>query len=87
MGFTQGLLTTLLADTALAELRGTAFGMFNLITSLALPLVSVVAVPWDAAGPQGTFLAGAGFAAITVAVLLLTRGRLRKQDGEDCRQS
>lgn len=77
MGFTQGLLATLIAETAPAELRGTAFGMFNLITGLTLLAASVIAgALWDAAGPQGTFLAGAGFAAIAIAGLLLARARL-----------
>ena len=68
MGFTQGLLSTLVADAAPAELRGTAFGMFNLMTGLALLAASIVAgALWDAVGPQGTFLAGA---AITVVALL-----------------
>jgi MFS family permease len=81
MGFTQGLLATLVAETAPADLRGTAFGMFNLITGLALLLASVVAgALWDVAGPQATFLAGAGFAALTVAGLFSVRGRLRKQE-------
>jgi MFS family permease len=59
MGFTQGLLATLVADTAPVELRGTAFGVFNLVTGLALLLASLIAGGlWDVAGPQGTFLAG-----------------------------
>jgi MFS family permease len=77
MGFTQGLLAKLLADTSPAELRGTAFGMFNLISGLALLVASVLAgALWDATGPQGTFLAGAGFATLTLAGLLTTRDRL-----------
>jgi MFS family permease len=68
MGFTQGLLSTLIADSAPAELRGTAFGMFNLLTGLALLAASIVAgALWDAVGPKGTFLAGA---AITLVALL-----------------
>lgn len=78
MGFTQGLLATLIADAAPAELRGTAFGMFNLVTGLALLLASVIAgTLWDMAGPQGTFLAGAGFAAVATGGLLFIRSRLR----------
>jgi MFS family permease len=78
MGFTQGLLTTLVAETAPPELRGTAFGMFNLITGLALLVASVIAgALWDMAGPQGTFLAGAGFTVLALAGLLPIRGRLR----------
>jgi MFS family permease len=81
MGFTQGLLATAIAEAAPAELRGTAFGMFNLITGLALFLASVIAgALWDRAGPQGTFLAGALFAAITLMALISIRGLLNGRD-------
>ena len=60
LGFTQGLLATLVADTAPPELRGTAFGMFNLLSGLSLLVASVLAGElWERIGPQGTFLAGA----------------------------
>jgi MFS family permease len=63
MGFTQGILATLVADSAPPELRGTAFGMFNLSTGAALLAASVIAgVVWDAFGAQWTFLTGAFFA-------------------------
>jgi MFS family permease len=78
MGFTQGLLAALVADAAPAELRGTAFGIFNLVTGLALLVASVLAgALWDVAGPQGTFLGGAAFTVLTLAGLLPVRGRLR----------
>lgn len=74
MGMTQGLLATLIADTAPEELRGTAYGMFNLITGVAALASSVIAgALWDAAGPAGTFLAGAAFAALSIAALLWQR--------------
>lgn len=80
MGFTQGLLTTLVADAAPAELRGTAFGMFNLVTGVALLLASIIAgALWDIAGPKATFLAGAGFTAVTIAGLVSIRSRLEKR--------
>ncbi len=80
MGFTQGLLATLVAEAAPAELRGTAFGMFNLVTGVALLLASVIAgALWDMIGPQGTFLAGASFAALTMAGVLSIRARLGKR--------
>ena len=64
MGFTQGLLAALVADAARAEQRGTAFGVFNLVTGLALLAASVLAgVLWDRGGPQLTFLAGAALTA------------------------
>ncbi|OQM74535.1 MFS transporter [Manganibacter manganicus] len=78
MGFTQGLLATLVADAVPPELRGTAFGMFNLVTGFALLLASVIAgALWGVAGPQGTFLAGACFAVMATGGLLFFRGRLR----------
>jgi MFS family permease len=71
MGFTQGLLSALVAEAVPAELRGTAFGMFNLATGVALLLASVIAgALWEMFGAQWTFLAGAGFAA-TAAIALL----------------
>ena len=80
MGFTQGLLATLIADAAPAELRGTAFGVFNLMTGVALLVASLVAgALWDMTGPQGTFLAGAAFALLTLAGLLVIRGRLGRR--------
>ena len=78
MGFIQGLLAALIADAAPADRRGTAFGMFNLISGAALLLASVTAgALWDAAGPRGTFLAGAGFALLAVAGLLSIPNRAR----------
>jgi MFS family permease len=69
MGLTQGLLASLVADIAPADLRGTAFGMFNLITGIATLAASIIAgALWDAIGPAGTFVAGAAF---TVLALLL----------------
>jgi MFS family permease len=77
MGFTQGLLATLVADAAPPELRGTAFGMFNLVTGLALLAASVIAgALWDAVGPEGTFIAGAAFAALACLGLWAVRGQL-----------
>lgn len=71
MGFTQGLLATLVADTSPPELRGTAFGMFNLLTGGALLAASVVAgLLWDRLGAQTTFLAGAGFALVALLGVL-----------------
>lgn len=79
MGFTQGLLSTLIAETAPAELRGTAFGMFNLVTGVALLAASIIAgALWDASGPQATFLVGAGFALLTAVGLVPLRERFRK---------
>jgi MFS family permease len=80
MGFTQGLLAALVADAAPGELRGTAFGMFNLVTGLALLAASVIAGGlWDTIGPQGTFLAGAALSVLTLIGLLGLRTRLAPQ--------
>jgi MFS family permease len=74
MGFTQGLLATLVADTAPPELRGTAYGMFNLLSGLALLVASVLAgVLWEGVGPQSTFLAGAVFTILACAGLVAAR--------------
>jgi MFS family permease len=76
MGFTQGLLATLVADAAPPEQRGTAFGLFNLLGGVALLAASIIAgALWDTTGPQGTFLAGAAFTLIALVGLLALRGR------------
>jgi MFS family permease len=74
MGLTQGLLATLIADTAPPELRGTAYGIFNLLVGLALLVASVLAgALWDIVGSQATFLTGAAFTALALAGLVATR--------------
>jgi len=79
MGLTQGLLAALVADTAPAELRGTAYGFFNLAGGVAMLAASIIAGGlWDIAGPQGTFLAGAGFALVALAGLLAVHSRIGK---------
>ena len=73
MGLTQGLLAALVADTAPEQLRGTAFGLFNLASGLAMLAASVMAgALWDGFGPAATFLVGAGLTALAlVSVALL----------------
>lgn len=67
MGITQGLLATMVADTAPAELRGTAFGLFNLLSGLAMLLASLIAGwMWDRYGASSTFHAGALFSALAL---------------------
>jgi len=67
MGLTQGILASLVSDTAPDDLRGTAFGTFNLVTGLATLAASILAGGlWDIAGPRGTFLAGAAFTALAL---------------------
>lgn len=70
MGITQGLLATMVAATAPPELRGTAFGVFNLVAGVAMLLASVIAgLLWDRFGAAATFLAGALFSALALGVL------------------
>lgn len=76
MGMTQGLLATMVADTAPAALRGTAFGIYNLVSGLAMLLASVLAgLLWDRWGASATFLAGAGFCVASLLALALARDR------------
>jgi len=81
LGMTQGLLSAMVADAAPQDLRGTAYGVFNLVSGLALLLASTTAGwLWERIGPAGSFLAGAGFA--TLCLLLAAAGRwlaLRRQ--------
>jgi MFS family permease len=75
MGLTQGLLSALVAETAPAELRGTAFGVFHLVSGVALLLASVLAGwLWTVYGASWTFYAGAAFTAVALAGLLI-KGR------------
>jgi MFS family permease len=81
MAFTQGLFAALVADAARPEHRGTAFGMFNLVSGLALLAASTLAgVVWDWAGAAATFFTGAGLtaAAVLVALVLGALGLLRR---------
>jgi MFS family permease len=70
MGATQGLLATMVADTAPSELRGTAYGFFNLVSGLAMLAASVLAgLLWDRLGASATFYAGAGFCVLALGTL------------------
>ncbi|MCW5828383.1 MAG: MFS transporter [Deltaproteobacteria bacterium] len=71
MGMTQGLLAAMVADTAPADLRGTAFGFFNLVSGAAMLVASTVAgLLWDQMGASFTFYAGAAFSVIALLGLL-----------------
>ena len=79
MGMTQGLLATMVADTAPADLRGTAFGMFNLVSGLALLVASVMAGwLWDTQGASATFEGGAVLALLALLALALRPASLQK---------
>ena len=68
MGMSQGLLAALVTDTTPAALRGTAFGLFNLVNGVAILFASLIAgLLWKLIGPSATFLAGAGFTVIGLA--------------------
>jgi MFS family permease len=71
MGMSQGLMAAMVTDTAPAELRGTAFGMFNLLSGAAMLVASALAgLLWERHGAALTFLAGAGFSASALAALV-----------------
>ncbi len=76
MGLTQGLLAALVADTCPGDLRGTAFGLFNLISGVVLLAASLLAgFLWGRYGAPATFLAGAGCTGLALIGLLLTGAR------------
>jgi len=74
MGMTQGLLATMVADTAPADLRGTAYGFYNLVSGLGMLLASALAgLLWDQLGASFTFLAGGLFSALALAAVILRK--------------
>ena len=76
LGLTQGMLAAMVADAAPAPVRGTAFGLFHLVSGLALLLASAAAgFLWASFGPRGTFLAGAALAGVAFVALVLARRR------------
>ena len=75
---TQGVLARMVADTAPARLRGTAFGLFNLISGLAMLAASVIAGGlWHVFGPALTFQAGAAFAGLCLLLMVLRPHRAK----------
>ena len=71
MGITQGLLATMVAENAPQDLRGTAFGLFNLVTGLAMLIASGLAgYFWDQWGSSSTFYLGAAFSSLALLGLL-----------------
>jgi len=79
LGMTQGLLATMVADTTPADLRGTAYGFFNLASGLAMLIASVLAgFLWDQFGASFTFYAGAVFCG--VALMGLTLYQLKNKE-------
>ncbi len=80
MGLSQGLLAAMVADRVNPERRGTAFGLFNMVSGLTLLAASVNAGwLWEIYGPPATFVAGAIFAGAAVVGLLIDKGRHASQ--------
>lgn len=76
MGVTQGLFSTLVADAAPSDLRGTALGMYNLITGVALLAASVIAGwLWAVFGPATTFMGGAIFSILALIGIAVSKRR------------
>ena len=76
MGMTQGLLAAMVADTAPADLRGTAYGFFNLMSGLAMLVASGLAgFVWDRLGAATTFYTGAAFCLLALGGLALQPAR------------
>jgi MFS family permease len=72
MGMTQGLLAKMVADTAPKDLRGTAYGFFNLVSGIAMLIASILAgLLWDRYGASFTFYAGAAFCLATLLLLFI----------------
>jgi MFS family permease len=72
MAITQGLFARLVAKHSPQALRASAFGLFNLVTGLALLFASIIAgVVWDYSGSAATFLIGASFATLAALMCLL----------------
>jgi len=74
MGFTEGVLASLVAGSTPQELKGSAFGLFNFVSGLFALLASVFAGwLWEHHGAQQTFYASAGFASLAFILILLDR--------------
>ncbi len=74
MGCTQGILAAMIADVTPPELKGTAFGLFNLASGLMMMLASVIAGGlWVRYGAEATFYAGAAFALSALLILSVSR--------------
>jgi MFS family permease len=76
LAMTQGLLAAMIADTAPDDLRGTAYGFFNLASGLAMLVASGLAGwLWDSQGPAFTFIAGGAFCVVALLALAWRRNR------------
>ena len=83
LGLSQGLLSALVADTAPDDLRGTAFGLFNLVAGGALLVASTLAgTLWYAFGPTATFAAGAAFSGLAMLIMVVGQGGISARAGK-----
>ena len=83
MAMAQGLMSALVANAAPHHLRGTAFGVFNVVSGLVLLVASALAgYLWDRLGAPAPFAAGAVFAALTLVLLLMQPQAAHQTDGE-----
>jgi len=74
MALTQGLLAAMIAAIAPQDLRGTAFGLFNFASGIAMLVGNIAAgLLWDFAGGGATFIASGIAVAIGFALLPLLR--------------
>ena len=74
MGFSQGILVSLVADKAPGKLKGTAFGLFNLVCGVCMLIASVLAGwLWQNIGSESTFLVGALLASTALLLLLFKK--------------
>jgi len=79
MGFTQGQLAALVADSTPRKLHGTAFGVFHMASGVALLAASVIAgILWDQYGPAATFATGAAFALLSLVAIMWVMQRLKR---------
>lgn len=79
LGATQGIFSVFIAKLAPEDLRGTAFGLYNLVSGGALLIAGIGAgALWDTLGASASFWAGACFAVISLLfMLILSRGPLK----------
>ncbi|ALC16298.1 putative arabinose efflux permease, MFS family [Desulfuromonas soudanensis] len=81
LGLTQGILSALIADATVPQLRGTAFGVFGLISGVSILLASLLAGwLWQQFGADATFFGGALFAAVALVGFLLVNSNLQSEN-------
>jgi MFS family permease len=80
MGMTQGLLASMVASVAPEELRGTAYGFYNLSLGLAMLISSSLAgFLWDRSGAEAAFYASAAFCVLAVVILCFDKLKRHQQ--------